>query len=388
MPQLIPQVNTAFTERFSTPELTIFSPGRMNFIGEHTDYNLGFVLPASIDKGIAVAVAASKDGKTSIYSVDKDELLEVDITQPLKGSGIGWANYVLGVVDQLQKAGAQLSNFNCVFGGNIPIGSGLSSSAALENGIGFALNELFGLGLDRMKLLHLSQLAEHEFVGVKCGIMDQFSSMMGKKDQAMKLDCRSLDYGFYPVDFGDYQIVLLNSNVEHNLASSEYNVRRSQCEEGIEVMQRKFPAIKSLRDVEMHMLNTCNDELTEVVYRRCKYIIEENQRVNDFVAALEQKDFTQCGQILFTAHEAMRTEYEITCPEIDVLVDLAKQQPGILGSRMMGGGFGGCTLNLVHKTNMDAFVEVMTREYKTKTGIALSAYRIAVGDGVHRVNNS
>ena len=385
MPDLIQQVNATFIERFSAPKVSVFSPGRINFIGEHTDYNLGFVLPASINKGIAVAVGLSSDSKSHIYSVDKDELLEVDITQPLKRSEFGWGNYVLGVVDQLQKAGCGLSNFNCVFGGDIPIGSGLSSSAALENGIGFALNELLGLGLDRMKLLHLSQLAEHEFVGVKCGIMDQFSSMMGQKDQAMKLDCRSLDYAFYPVDFGDYHIVLLNSNVEHNLASSEYNVRRAHCEEGIRSMQQMFPEIKSLRDVEMSMLSTCKDDLSEVVYRRCKYIIEENQRVNDFVLALERKDFDKCGNILFTAHEAMRTEYEITCTEIDVLVDLAKQQPGILGARMMGGGFGGCTLNLVHKAHIDAFVDKMISGYKAKTGIELSSYRIAVADGVHLV---
>ncbi len=386
MSELIHQVNNTFKTKFSNPQVSVFSPGRLNFIGEHTDYNLGFVLPAAIDKGIAVAVGAHAEGKTRIYAVDMDELLELDINQPLEKSDFGWANYVLGVVDQLQKAGSRLTNFNCAFGGDIPIGSGLSSSAALENGIGFALNELFGLGFDRMQLLHLSQLAEHEFVGVKCGIMDQFSSMMGKKDQAMKLDCRSLDYGFYPVDFGDYQIVLLNSNVEHNLAASEYNVRRAQCEEGVRVMKQKFPKIKSLRDVEMSMLNTCKEGLSEVVYRRCKYIIKENQRVNAFVSALEEKDFTSCGQILFTAHEAMRTAYEITCPEIDTLVDLAKQQPGILGSRMMGGGFGGCTLNLVHKKNIDSFLDEMRRGYKAKTGIELSPYRIAVGDGVHKIS--
>ncbi len=386
MSALIQQVNAEFSKRFSDNPITTFSPGRINFIGEHTDYNLGFVLPASIDKGIAVAIGKSHEENSQIYAVDMDELLQVDINQPLEKSDYGWANYVLGVVDQLQKAGLQFSNFNCVFGGNIPIGSGLSSSAALENGIGFSLNELYDLGLDRMKLLHLSQLAEHEFVGVKCGIMDQFSSMMGKKDHALKLDCRSLEYALYPVDFGEYQIVLLNSNVEHNLASSEYNVRRNQCEEGVSLMKQTFPEIDSLRDVDVTMLKTCKNVLSEVVYKRCKYIIEENQRVNDFVEALSTRNFSLCGKILFTAHEAMRTEYEITCPEIDLLVDLAKGQPGILGSRMMGGGFGGCTLNLIHSEHTEDFIEKMSGVYQERMGIALSSYHISVNDGVHLVN--
>ncbi|XOV93831.1 MAG: galactokinase [Bacteroidota bacterium] len=387
MSEIVKNVQNEFSKRFPEYSTTVFSPGRLNFIGEHTDYNLGFVLPASIDKGIVVVMGKSDGNTSKVYSVDKDEMIEFDIDQPLKKSNYGWANYVLGVIDQLHKEGLRFPNFNCAFGGNIPIGSGLSSSAALENGIGFSLNELFDLELDRMKLIHLSQKAEHEFVGVKCGIMDQFSSMMGKEAMAMKLDCRSLDYHFYPVEFGDYEIVLLNSNVSHNLASSEYNVRRSQCEEGVEIVGKKYPEIGSLRDIDIEMLNSCKSELSEIVYRRCKYIIDENERVNDFVSALESSDFEQCGSILFTAHEAMKTEYEITCPEIDILVDLAKKEKGILGSRMMGGGFGGCTLNLIHKDHKLEFVDRLSKAYFSETKIELSPYNVSIGDGVHLVES-
>ncbi len=386
MAEVAKRVEDAFKKRFPGSSLTVFSPGRINFIGEHTDYNLGFVLPASIDKGIAVTVGKADEDNSRIYSLDKDEEVQVDIVQPLSKSAYGWANYVLGVVDQLKKAGADLHNFNCVFGGDIPIGSGLSSSAALENGMAFSLNELFGLGLDRMQLLHLSQKAEHEFVGVMCGIMDQFSSMMGKKDQAMKLDCRSLEYAFYPAEFGDFQIVLLNSNVSHNLASSEYNVRRSQCEKGVEIIGKKYPHVESLRDVTMKMLTDCEDDISEVVFRRCKYIIEENQRVEAFVRALEKRDFEQCGRILYTAHEAMKTGYEITCKEIDVLIELSKKHPGVIGARMMGGGFGGCTLNLVRQDQANAFIESMSKAYLEETSIELSPYFVSVEDGVYLVD--
>ncbi len=387
MSSIIRQVQSAFQDRFSGSFQTVSAPGRINFIGEHTDYNLGYVLPAAIDKGIVVAMGKTDQKVSKIYSLDKDELITLDVNEPISKSTYGWGNYVLGVIDQLQKVGLTFGNFNCVFGGNIPIGSGLSSSAALENGIGFSINELFNLGQSRQQLLHLSQKAEHEFVGVKCGIMDQFSSMMGIKDHAMKLDCRSLEYQLYPVEFGDFHLVLFNSNVSHNLASSEYNVRRAQCEEGVAVMKERHPELQSLRDVDMELLISYKSLLPEVVYRRCKYIIEENIRVNNFVKALEEKDFEACGRILFRAHESMRTEYEITCSEIDLLIDLAKAYPGVLGARMMGGGFGGCTLNLIHKDQKSQYIADISEKYFIKTGIRLSDYSVSVADGVHLVKS-
>ena len=378
-------ISDHYQQHFGNDFLTVVSPGRINLIGEHTDYNLGFVLPAAIDKGIYVGIGRSNDRRTTIYSLDMNDSIEVEDLSTLERSDKGWVNYVLGVVDQLQKAGFDIEPFNCVFGGDIPIGSGLSSSAALENGIGFGLNELLGLGISRDKLIRYSQSAEHEFVGVKCGIMDQFSSMMGKDGFALKLDCRSLDYESYPVDFGDYEIVLLNSNVSHNLASSAYNERRTQCEQGWNIVAQKYNKVSSLRDVSMEMLKACRDDLSEVVFKRCKYIIEENQRVHSFCKSLEKKDFKQCGAILFDAHEAMRLEYEITCIEIDHLVDFAKADSDVLGARMMGGGFGGCTLNLVKKEGADHFIEETVSRYKEVTGIQPSPYRVAIADGVRLV---
>lgn len=375
-------VSAHYQKHFGDDFLKVVSPGRINLIGEHTDYNLGFVLPAAIDKGIYVAIGKSNNRSTTIYSSDMNDSIEVEDLSVLERSEKGWANYVLGVVDQLQKAGFDIMPFNCVFGGDIPIGSGLSSSAALENGIGFGLNKLFALGISRDDLIRYSQSAEHEFVGVKCGIMDQFSSMMGKDGFALKLDCRSLGYDLYPVDFGDYEIVLLNSNVSHNLATSAYNERRTQCEQGWNIVAQKYNGISSLRDVTMDMLNACRDDLSEVVFKRCKYIIEENQRVHSFCESLEKRDFRKCGTILFDAHEAMRFEYEITCVEIDHLVGFAKENSDVLGARMMGGGFGGCTLNLVKKEGADHFIEDVTGKYKKVTGIELSPYRVTVADGV------
>lgn len=364
--------------------MIIESPGRLNMIGEHTDYNLGYVLPAAIDKGIWMALSLSRNGGTTVKAIDMKEEIQLPHFKDLKPFDKGWANYVFGVVDQLQKAGLEVGPFQCVFGGNIPIGSGLSSSAALENATCFGLNELLGLGLDKMQMIHLSQKAEHEFVGVKCGIMDQFTSMMGEENKVLRLDCRSLEYETFPLKLAQYELVLLNSNVEHNLASSEYNIRRSQCEEGVSFMQQKDASVQSLRDVDMDMLNASKGQLSEVVYRRCKYVIEENERVLAFCAALESNDFAKVGRLLRRAQTAMKDEYEITCPEIDFLVDFAYEQPSVIGARMMGGGFGGCTINIVEKKGKEAFIEKIAKAYQEAFGIKTSPIKVKISNGVNK----
>ncbi len=372
-----------FKERFGHgPDLVIQSPGRLNMIGEHTDYNLGYVLPAAIDKGIWMALSKSEDGSSVFHAMDMQEEVQLANFDQLEPLDKGWANYVVGVIDQLLKAGKKLGPVNCVFAGNIPIGSGLSSSAALENAACFGLNELFDLGLSKMEMIKHSQKAEHVFVGVMCGIMDQFTSMMGEEDKVLRLDCRSLEYETFPLDLHGFELVLLNSNVEHSLASSEYNIRRSQCEEGVAVMQKRDPSIQSLRDASIELLDSCREELSEVVYRRCKYIIEENARVLTFCDALGEKDFDRMGKILKAAQLGMKDEYEITCPEIDYLFDFADQYSGVIGARMMGGGFGGCTLNIVEKDKEADFLESISIAYKNKFGFDTTPIKVKISDGV------
>jgi galactokinase len=386
MATLQEKVTQQFKERFGhMPALVVQSPGRLNMIGEHTDYNMGYVLPAAIDKGIWMALSRSDMGVSVFRAIDMDEEIQLPDFEQLSPFDKGWANYVVGVIDQLLKAEKELGPVKCVFGGNIPIGSGLSSSAALENAICFGLNELFSLGMSKMEMVKHSQKAEHEFVGVMCGIMDQFTSMMGQENKVIRLDCRSLEYETFPLDLQDYELVLLNSNVEHSLASSQYNIRRSQCEEGVAIMQKKDAAIQSLRDASMDLLDQCRNEMSEVVYRRCKYIIEENERVLNFCEALEQKNFEGLGQILKAAQLGMKHEYEITCPEIDFLFDFAYQYPGVIGARMMGGGFGGCTLNIVEKDKEEAYLQDISSAYKDQFGFETTPIKVKISDGVKKV---
>jgi galactokinase len=386
MTTLQQKVTQQFRERFGhPPTLVIQSPGRLNMIGEHTDYNMGYVLPAAIDKGIWMALSESDNGVSVIHALDMGEEIQLPDFENLAPFDKGWANYVLGVIDQLIKAGKEPGPVKCVFGGNIPIGSGLSSSAALENAACFGLNELFDLEMSKLEMIKHSQKAEHEFVGVMCGIMDQFTSMMGQESRVIRLDCRSLEYETFPLEIEGYELVLLNSNVEHSLASSEYNIRRSQCEEGVAIMQKKDASIQSLRDVSKTLLEECRPEMSEVVYRRCKYIVEENERVLAFCEALEKKDFKKVGQILKAAQLGMKDEYEITCPEIDFLFDFACQHPGVIGARMMGGGFGGCTLNIVEKEKEADYLESITTAYKDKFGFETTPIKVKISDGVKKV---
>lgn len=355
-------------------KIKVASPGRINLIGEHIDYNDGFVLPAAIDKCIYMEFSVNgHESRCTIKSQGFDSILVANLNKVEKGTE-GWHNYVLGVLYEIQKLSPKLRGFDCHMESQIPVGSGVSSSAALECGLAFGLNELFDLGLDKWELVKLGQRAEHNFVGTKCGIMDQFSSVMGKKGHTMLLDCRSLDFEYIPTKIDPYKLLLLNTNVSHNLSTGEYNIRRAQCEDGLEILSKRFGIEKSFRNVTPPMLDESRNELGPLLYSRCSYVIEEIQRVQDAVDALKARELEKFGKLMAQTHEGLSKKYEVSCPELDFLVEIAENDPSVLGARMMGGGFGGCTLNLIHKDGIEEFVQKASIAYKDKFGINLSYF--------------
>ena len=380
---LLTSLTEHYHELFHADPVLIGSPGRVNLIGEHTDYNMGFVLPAAIDKAIYLAVGARTDNELHFMAYDLDQDIYVGSVDQITPSPKIWPNYILGVIEQVQQAGHTVGGFNCVFGGNIPIGAGLSSSAALENGVGIALNELFGLNIDRIALLTMSRRAENEFVGAKVGIMDMFASMMGKANHVIKLDCRSLEYTYAPLEMAGIRIVLCDSRVEHALVNSEYNTRREQCEAGVRVLQQYYPGITSLRDVTLAMLDAHLKEAEPLLYRRCAYVVREIQRVLDGVALLETNDIAGFGQLMYLSHEGLSNDYEVSCRELDILADIARRHPGVLGARMMGGGFGGCTINLVKEDALADFSRIITEQYRAQTGKETLLYVCRIENGTH-----
>jgi galactokinase len=367
------------------PTIIAQSPGRINIIGEHTDYNNGFVLPAAIDKKTVVQLKKNGHADTCNFVANNvKQSFEFNLSNFEKLES-GWENYVMGVVSELQKLGAKFTGFDCEFEGDVPIGSGMSSSAALECSLAYGLNELFELGFNKWQLIKACQMAEHNFAGIKCGIMDQFASVMGAKNQVMLLDCRSLEFEYFPFDLGDYQLLLLNTNVSHALSDSEYNTRRNECNEGVSIFQEKYPEVQSLRDATEEMLEDCASEMREVVFRRCRHIILENNRVLSATKALKAKDFDQLGELIYQSHHSLQHDYEVSCKELDYLVDLSKSKDYILGSRMMGGGFGGCTINVIEKNQVDTFINEAAKSYKKQFGIDLSPYSVAIEDGAKSV---
>lgn len=367
--------------------ITAKAPGRINIIGEHTDYNDGFVLPAAIDKYITVKMQLN--GTPNMVNLtdrkrQKSFSFNLDDFAPL---GKGWHNYIMGVVHELQKLGGVFRGFDAEFEGNVPIGGGMSSSAALECSFAIGLNEMFNLGFDEWQLIKAAQMAEHNFVGIKCGIMDQFASVMGRKNKVMLLDCRSLAYQYYPLELGSYQLLLLNTNVSHSLASSEYNTRRSECEEGVAILNKNTPGITSLRDVSLQQLASEKENMPGHIYRRCHHVVSENQRVLDATRALLDGDIRQLGQNMYQSHFSLQNEYEVSCPELDFLVKKAREKDYILGSRMMGGGFGGCTINIISKNKVAEFVEQVSVEYRNRFGIELTPIEVAIGDGAKVVQS-
>lgn len=378
--QLVKDVEEQFVEAFNTKPLLIFSPGRINIIGEHTDYNDGFVFPAAVDKGIAAAIQKSDSGHCTAIALDLDSTVEFELDK-LKPSKEGsWENYVFGVVAEIQNRNIVVGDFNIIFKGNIPGGAGMSSSAALENSVVYGLNELFDLGLSKHEMILISQKAEHNYVGVKCGIMDQYASMFGIKNNALHLDCRTVESKPYEINFKDHQLMLINTNVKHSLSDSAYNDRRSACENISELL-----GVKALRDATESDLEKIIDKVTPSNYQKALYVIQENERTLKAAKAIENGDLEKLGKLIYQSHAGLSDQYKVSCDELDFLVSQAKKNKHVLGARMMGGGFGGCTINLIAKTEAKNFAEATSKAYKKKFDKDCSVYFIQLSDGTHLV---
>ena len=379
--QLIKATTTFFENTFgNTPQKIVLSPGRINIIGEHIDYNDGYVLPAAIDKAICFAFEKSNSETSTIVAIDLDESFEINLKNPLTLDEVIWTNYFRGVLQQLQNKDLAVGNFNCVFSSTIPVGAGLSSSAALECGFLFGLNELFHLHIKPVDIALMGQSAEH-WVGINCGIMDQFSSVMGKANQVIKIDCRTLEYEYHTADFSEYSLVLFDSNVKHSLFSSAYNQRRQECEEGLDILKSHFPEVTSFRDCTETQILTIKDKMTEAIFKRSHYVIKEIKRVILACEALDIGDILTLGQLLFDTHEGLSKEYEVSCAELDMIVDTLKNEPAVVGSRVMGGGFGGCTINLIKKGEEEAITTKLTQLYQATFGIELKTYEVTISNG-------
>lgn len=372
---------TQFEKRYGKQYHLYASPGRVNLIGEHTDYNGGFVFPGAIDKAIVAAICPTESDTIRVYSYDMKETEEFALDEkPIRS----WALYIYGVVTEILKRGHRLTGFDCVFGGDIPIGSGLSTSAALESTFAFALNDLFQLNLTKLDMAQIGQAAEHNAVGVRCGIMDQFASVFGEEGHLIRLDCRSLEYELVPFHPKNCRVVLLDTQVKHNLAASEYNIRRAECEEGVSTIRKKYAQVELLRDVTIEMLDEFKKELKESTYRRCAYVIRENMRLMEACEALHHEDYAAFGKQMYGSHEGLSKEYNVSCAESDFLVEVAAKN-GVLGARMMGGGFGGCTINLLEESLYDNFISNAISSYKEKFRKAPKIYDVKIGKGSHKI---
>lgn len=379
--ELTTYITQQFQNRFNQKPLVVHSPGRINLIGEHTDYNEGFVFPAAINKGIVAAIGKSNSSTCTIIASDLEEDYEFSLNKIKPIPNGQWRNYIIGVVGELQKRDIKIEPFNIVFGGDIPKGAGLSSSAALENSVVFGLNELFQLGLTKKEMIEISQKAEHNYVGVRCGIMDQYASMFGEKDRALLLDCRTLQAETYPLEFNDYQVMLINTNVSHNLVDVEYNDRRAVCEKVASLLNVNF-----LRDATEIALEAIKNQLTASEYQKALYVIQENQRVLEAGRLLQKEDIKGFGSLLFKAHYSAQHQFKISCKELDFLVQEAKNNSNVIGARMMGGGFGGCTINLVKKEEVKAFSADVTKKYIETFNKDCSIYFVELSQGTHCVN--
>ncbi|MEZ0452223.1 galactokinase [Sphingobacterium thalpophilum] len=373
-----------FKSLYQDEPIVVTSPGRINIIGEHTDYNDGFVLPAAIDKAIYVAVSKRGDDLISLYAEDYRESHEVRLSD-IAISEKHWPNYILGVVDQYQKRGATLGGFNLYIDGDVPLGAGLSSSAAVECAVTLALSELFDLDVERLDIPQIAQKAEHTYAGVMCGIMDQFASAFGKEKNVIKLDCRTLGFEYVPLDLKGYEVVLLNTNVKHSLASTAYNKRREQCEQASAWVREEYPEVKNLRDVTIDMLDRLVKEKDKDIYAKASFVVLENERVEKSCEALRAGDIKQLGQYIFQSHEGLSKVYEVSCPELDYLVDYVRQFPEVIGARMMGGGFGGCTINIVKEGALASILPALEQEYRQKFDKELAVIQVNIADGTRLI---
>lgn len=378
------QVLKIYQEKFgnNTPEVYA-SPGRVNLIGEHTDYNGSFVFPGAIDKGMIAAIRLNGTEKVRAFAIDLNEssefgLNEEDLPQE------GWAKYIFGVCREIIKRGGAVAGFDTVFAGDVPLGAGMSSSAALESTYAYALNDMFSLGIDTFELARIGQSTEHNYVGVKCGIMDQFASLFGKKGHLIRLDTKTMEYQYFPFDPEGYKLVLLDTVVKHELASSAYNKRRESCEHAAETIAKRHHEVKFLRDATMDMLKEVKNEISEEDYMRAEYVIEETQRVRDVSDALERGDYETVGAKMYETHHGMSKLYEVSCEELDFLNDVAKEH-GVTGSRVMGGGFGGCTINLVKDELYDSFIADAKLKFKEKYGHEPKVYDVVISDGARKL---
>ncbi len=379
-------VDAEFRKLFGEQPTVVRSPGRVNLIGEHTDYNLGFVLPGATDMAMYFALAARDDQHCSIHALDLHESYSLDLHQ-LSVAPKPWVNYLIGVLVELAKNGNAVQGFNCVFGGDIPIGAGMSSSAALEVGLVFGLNEIFQLGINKLSLVKMAQQAENEFVGVQCGIMDQYANAFGRRNAVLRLDCRSLEAQYYPFEFQEVSIVLFDTRLSHSLASSEYNRRRTECAEAVRIIRNRLPAVVALRDVKSEELSSVRSELDGLLFRRAKYVVEENERVLRACAALENNDVEAFGNLMKETHIGLRDEYQVSCAELDFLVDSVEEEDGVYGARMMGGGFGGCTINLVDTAGIVQLTTKVGTQYRKRFGVEPKFYVTKISGGTAIVDS-
>jgi len=374
-------VSNIFKEKFSSTPNRYYSPGRINLIGEHIDYNDGYVMPAAIDKGIYYAVAANDTDIINFYAADYNESLSIAIKDIKKMDS--WKNYVLSVVNEFVLLGKPVTGFDCVFSGDVPLGGGMSSSAAVEGGLAYALNDVFNFGMSRVELALLCQRAEHNFPGVNCGIMDMYASINGKKDHVILLDCKNITHEYFPLQLSGYKIVLINTKVHHTLASGEYNVRRRRCEEGMAVLHKELN-VQSWREVsDVEVLDILKNKVPAAVYNCCKFVVEEIGRTKKGAALLQQNDLAGFGKLMYATHWGLSKLYEVSCPESDFLVELASENKYIIGARQMGGGFGGCTINIIKEEAINDFIAQATIEYEKQFGIILEAYVMELSDGTY-----
>ncbi|WP_299045928.1 galactokinase [uncultured Polaribacter sp.] len=378
---LIKEVQEKYKKIFNVNPLLVFSPGRINIIGEHTDYNGGFVFPAAVNKGITAAVEKSITGNCTAIALDLESTVKFDLDN-LKPSKEGsWENYVFGVVAEIQNRNKVVGDFNIVFKGDIPGGAGMSSSAALENSVVFGLNELFDLGLTKKEMILISQKAEHNYVGVKCGIMDQYASMFGIENNALLLDCRTIESVPYKINFKEYQLLLINTNVKHSLSDSAYNDRRSVCENIAALLN-----VETLRDATENDLEKIIDKVTPENYQKALYVIQEIARTQKAAKAIQQNDLETLGALIYASHNGLQHQFKVSCNELDFLVNQAKKNKHVLGARMMGGGFGGCTINLIKRTAIESFANATSKAYENKFNKACSAYFIELSDGTRLID--
>ncbi len=368
-------------------EIRVESPGRINLIGEHTDYNDGYVMPTAIDKKISLHFQKNQSRSLCrIYSETFDKGFEFHLDKAIE-KGSGWENYVLGVVQELIHLDKNLGGFDCRISSEIPVGAGISSSAALECGIAAGLNKLFTLDLSDIEIVKLSQRAENEFVGSRCGIMDQYSSVMNKEDHIILLDCRSLEVEYIPANFQNCKLLLLNTNVSHNLADSDYNSRREECEAAVEIIQKNRPEVRSIRDLNFNILEEFKGQLESKMFKRCTYVLEENKRVLAAAKTLKKGNLENFGKLMYESHEGLQHNYEVSCKELDFLVDYSRDKDFIYGSRMMGGGFGGCTINLIEENKIDSYVEEISKAYFNKFNIKLDSLSVLPSEGTKIFEN-